>query len=348
MALKEYIPALTGIRALAIAMVLVFHWLPADHPVNCIPNGPIGVTIFFTLSGFLITRILSRKLDKPIGQTYSNFIVRRALRIFPIYFLVLLVVDVLYFFSIQIETDFYAYPWYYYGYAYNVLLERTANWKDYLSPYWSLAVEEQFYVIWGIVVLCFQKEKVRRNLYIITILLGMLSRYFFIYAENGVGVLTVTCMDCFAWGALVHHLGHKPLARKSLGLLFVLSLLGLLFIFGMDLPDSNLFKIIFFRSFVSIVSAFLINQIVENREGILSNVLGQKFFVRIGNISYGLYVYHMTVPVLFLELVEALQMGHFRLWHMPLFEQLLVVAVSILSWYAIEKPVNALKNKFRI
>ena len=150
----KYIPALDGVRAIAILLVLVFHWFPEGVGINILPNGPIGVTLFFVLSGYLISNILMEQQTKAhFFRSFKNFVIRRALRIFPIYFLVLAGLLILKRVSIVINTDFYDHPWYYWGYMYNHWLEQHTNWSDTLSPYWSLSVEEQFYVLWPFCIL---------------------------------------------------------------------------------------------------------------------------------------------------------------------------------------------------
>ena len=107
----KYIPALDGVRALAILLVLLFHWFPMDHWVNILPNGPIGVTLFFVLSGYLISNILmGQQASGTFLHSFKNFVIRRALRIFPIYFLVLLGLLVGKKNGIQVVTDFYEHP----------------------------------------------------------------------------------------------------------------------------------------------------------------------------------------------------------------------------------------------
>jgi len=150
----KYIPALDGVRALAILLVLVYHWFPEGQGINVMPNGPIGVTLFFVLSGYLISNILMEQ--QTLGtfiRSFKNFVVRRALRIFPIYFLVLIGLLVLKRFSIVLTSDFYEHPVYYWSYLVNYWIELHGNWADALSPYWSLAVEEQFYLLWPLCML---------------------------------------------------------------------------------------------------------------------------------------------------------------------------------------------------
>ena len=135
----KYIPALDGVRALAILLVLLFHWFPVDHWVNVLPNGPIGVTLFFVLSGYLISNILmGQQAAGTFLHSFKNFVIRRALRIFPGYLLVLLGLLVGKKIGIQVVTNFYEHPVYYWTYFYNHWLEQTQNWSDMLSPLESL------------------------------------------------------------------------------------------------------------------------------------------------------------------------------------------------------------------
>ena len=146
--INGYIPQLDTIRAIAVLLVIIHHWLPQDSVLNIVPNGPLGVNIFFVLSGFLITGILLREKDKAevLKQKkktiFRNFYIRRSLRIFPIYYLFLFVLWVIHDPSVQSDgTYFYTYTSNYLFYSQEFFPARTAH-------LWSLGVEEQFYLLW--------------------------------------------------------------------------------------------------------------------------------------------------------------------------------------------------------
>ena len=180
----KYIPALDGVRAIAILLVLVFHWFPEGVGINILPNGPIGVTLFFVLSGYLISNILMEQQTKAqFFRSFKNFVIRRALRIFPIYFLVLAGLLILKRASITINTDFYEHPWYYWGYMYNHWLEQQANWADTLSPYWSLSVEEQFYVLWPFCILLIS-SRFRAYFLWFCVLFWISFRYYYVHLQK--------------------------------------------------------------------------------------------------------------------------------------------------------------------
>src|SRR5919199_444493 len=96
-----YMPQLDSLRTFAVLLVVIYHWFPIGEGINRLPNGAIGVMIFFVISGFLITRILlenRKQIDEgntTISHTYRNFFIRRVLRIFPLYYLVITLVLIL-------------------------------------------------------------------------------------------------------------------------------------------------------------------------------------------------------------------------------------------------------------
>ena len=145
-----------GLRAIAVVLVLLFH-------TNCLPGGYIGVDVFYVISGFLITRLILQ--DEAFS--FASFYARRAKRLLPASFLVLLLTSLLFWFlapvisRAQYSKDLLASTWYLSNYLY-------AHWQnDYqnlgatpspLIHFWSLAVEEQFYLFWPLILLVFRKR----------------------------------------------------------------------------------------------------------------------------------------------------------------------------------------------
>jgi peptidoglycan/LPS O-acetylase OafA/YrhL len=147
-----HIPALDGLRAVAILCVLATHaWTyPASAPIlnRLAAAGWVGVDLFFVLSGFLITRLLLASRER--GDYYSRFFVRRVRRIFPAYYLLLgLVLLAFPLMSHSAGLMAARHDWLYYAtYLSNVRLAEV-GWQVFLLDItWSLAVEEQFYVTW--------------------------------------------------------------------------------------------------------------------------------------------------------------------------------------------------------
>jgi peptidoglycan/LPS O-acetylase OafA/YrhL len=203
----KYYKNLDGVRAIAALMVMVFHFFQHVEPSTKLLNiltkvsvfGQTGVTLFFVLSGFLITRIL---LDtKETTGYFKNFYLRRALRIFPLYYLFLAITY--YVVPLIVNTPFGSFNQqiFYFTYLQNFAI--TFNW-DSVGPvhFWSLAVEEHFYLFWPVVVYLFSTKNLSRV--IIGIIIGaLLLRIFMLNNGYGVFYFTFTRFDSLAIGALL-------------------------------------------------------------------------------------------------------------------------------------------------
>ena len=143
------IRSLDGLRAIAIVLVMLHH-SPAMKAYFGAPRyGWVGVDLFFVLSGYLITGILVEAKGGP--NYYRNFYARRALRIWPLYFAVLIAITVV--MPRVVHSEHFNVglpPWYYFLLLQNLFFTRAL--LTFLSPTWSLAVEEQFYLIWPFVI----------------------------------------------------------------------------------------------------------------------------------------------------------------------------------------------------
>jgi peptidoglycan/LPS O-acetylase OafA/YrhL len=317
-----------------------------DHWVNVLPNGPIGVTLFFVLSGYLISNILmGQQAAGTFLPSFKNFVIRRALRIFPIYFLVLLGLLVGKKIGIQVVTNFYEHPVYYWTYFYNHWLEQTQNWSDMLSPYWSLSVEEQFYIVWPFFMLLIPSGKRLLGFLWSVVLLGIIARYILVYKLDGIGVYMITCVDTFAWGALLAYYvrnGRSAELGIWIGRLWIPVLILWVMLCVMH-TDADLVKQLFFRSLTSMVSVALLFQAMQ--EGILARIFSWTPLRKLGQMSYGVYLYHMLVPDLVYQLASRL--------HIPLPEDpyhvigiLGLFLIAVISYRWIEKPIQKLKRFF--
>lgn len=299
-----YIRQIDGLRAIAVMMVVVFHWF-AGGEITHSGMGLIGVDIFFAVSGFLITRILivyKINHDSGIDQrskiyAVKKFMFRRALRIFPAYFLLLFF---LYHFGNFLPNTLKNDLKWYLAYLQNFLFYFRQSWPvGKLSPFWTLAVEEQFYLVWPWLVLF---VPVKRLIILISglLLTGIISTYFFpliLQKKLMIDVITPTCLHAFGAGAIVAYLHiFKASIFEKKGYIFLAVGLGLIFL-SLFTRLNNINIYIDHRSLVSFGTAFLLCYLLSSSSGFFSEfVLGNSLLVWVGKISYGIYLYHNFIP----------------------------------------------------
>ncbi len=343
----SYYPALDSLRAIAILLVIIGHWLPYDHTLNSfLTNGPLGVVLFFVLSGYLITGILlgeKEKLDaeqRSIGQIFKSFYLKRSLRIFPIYYLTLLFLLFVY----QIP-DVKEYFWWHFFYASNFLFYLTKTWySEYVSPLWSLSVEEQFYLFWPFAILFSTKRKFLWWL-ILCIAAGTLFRMLpeNVHAKpySFLQFLMPSCIDCFALGGLIAYVQRfypekLTLFRRVFLLLTAVGLFYFLIIVQMY-GFQDFVTAVFNRSIFSCFAAAYILYVISPRqeETVLSKTLENSLLVFIGKISYSMYLWHNLIPyMLQIESQEKRFLARLGI----------LIAVSTFSYFVLERPLLSLKK----
>ncbi len=349
----KYIKQLDSIRAIAVIFVIISHWTAEENVINEFQIGPIGVNIFFVLSGFLITWILFEYRDKAESLHSSktavlkNFYFRRTLRIFPIYYLTIFV---LLLFHKSTDTNIQSAFLYYLTYTSNFYLYKMQAWDGMLSHFWSLAVEEQFYLIWPWIIL-FINKKYFLPVIVCFILIGTISQIIFLNIEMGFG-LTFTCFDSFGLGALLSWqiTQKKKGLNKFYSILTIIASLALV-IFVLD--RLGMISYVPFRTIVSIIALWVVTYIMQHQQ---TNKLKFKFILNnpilifIGKISYGIYVYHLIIPSFYYKILSRIlpEAGVDSYW-VKLFllqSALLLLLISWLSYILIEKRFLVLKKHF--
>ncbi len=353
--IPKHIPQLDGLRGIAILIVLLAHldYLPISGSAKYLKYGRTGVDLFFVLSGLLITGILLETKDFP--GYFKNFYARRALRIWPIYYLML----ALFFFLLPIvfphhsfRTDWKAWP-YYATYTQNLFSNFPHSVP--LGPTWSLAVEEQYYMVWAAAVfLCTRKSL--RNL-----LLGMIV---FSYCFRVVSYFHGASLD-FVHDFTLCRL--EPLAAGGLAALWLRSekctLLrwsrfgSIAFMIGLTgvtlaLVDWGFDSTIYSYPFLAAAfTGMLALSLTANpATSFAGKALTQRWLMYTGKISYGVYLFR--VPI-FMGVSSA---AH-RIWgaSLSISSQLLTIcaalavlyAVASISWFCFERPILRFKEKFR-
>lgn len=355
----KYIKQLDSVRAIAVLLVICSHWLPSSAAINYTPNGVIGVTIFFVLSGFLITKILLDDKNLivssmvPKSTIIKNFYAKRTLRIFPIYYLTIFA---LLYVEDKTGTHIKSAFIYFLTYTSNIYFFKIQGWDEMVSHLWSLAVEEQFYLFWPLFIIFIN------NKYMLYIIIGAIAIGFFgkvIMSDiNMSHILTFNCFDAFGLGALLSWqttFRPAPLDKFLIRLTPIAVLCLVLFIIEIFQNGSTHFPL---TSLIALLSLWVITYIVNYHEtGKLKFglILNNNFFIFLGKISYGMYLYHMFVP----DLVYTKFFNKYVNNHLPsalfnnfqvqivFFESLaLLILISWLSYILIETPFLKFKRHF--
>jgi len=353
---QKYVPQFDGLRGFAILAVLFAHlaYIPPIGFARIFQYGRLGVDLFFVLSGFLITGIL---LDsKQLDGYFKNFYARRALRIWPLYYAVLLVFFVvapLLFAHRLFDTS--ERTWAYYV-TYTQNLFGGFPHSTPLQPTWSLAVEEQYYVLWALVVYFFSR-KALRNWLIGMILFSTVLRavsYFHGASLEFLHNFTLNRLEPLAAGGLAAVWLRSGRAsfltwRRGAWIAILLGVGGVCLV----LVDWGIPTMIFDYAFVAAAFAGVIALALVGNTARWSfgKVLMQPWLTYTGKISYGIYLIH--VPI-FMAIAYAAQ-GKWGKQAIPFERQVLIAAVAFaaafllasLSWRYFERPILRFKEKFR-
>ncbi len=277
---------------------------------------------------------------------------RRTLRIFPIYYLTIFV---LLLFSKSTGTNIKADFLYYFTYTSNFLFFKTKEWDGIISHLWTLAVEEQFYLIWPWIILFINRKYLLHSIGIF-ILIGIVSQYL-LSGIKMYAILTFACFDSFGLGALLAWIitYAKDKIAKFYSSLSVITLIST-FLFILNIFWSE--WLIPFRTIVSIMALWAITYIVLHHETNslkFKIILNNKMLIFLGKISYGIYLYHNIVPkMLNSKIIDKYfnpllpDLLNKKYWKILILVEnfILVVVVSWLSFVLIEKSFLSLKKYF--
>jgi peptidoglycan/LPS O-acetylase OafA/YrhL len=343
----NYINGINGLRALAVILVLVSHWLPKSFFLNKFPLGNIGVDIFFVISGFLITSILLKDYEainlgkSSVLKKIKLFFLKRTLRIFPIYYMLLL------FLYLTNGGEFRDNIFYYLSYTCNYLFYFTQNWHGYTAHFWSLAVEEQFYLFWPLLLFLFPKK---HHFILIAFLITFGIIYSIFNVSNMSSILTFSCFHALGLGSMLAFLEINKIDwREKIYTIidYLFYPLVLLFFLNYQFFNLNYFPL---RLIISILTLkILLICIYDLKDNLIFKILNFKFLNYLGIISYGLYLYHNIVPKYFTRILRTQEIEIFKeefsnVYIFSMVNFILLILLSSLSWFLFEKPLLKLKK----
>ena len=364
----KHVPALDGVRGLAFLLVFLNHWAIFSVPEggrSSLPSlvletgqaGWSGVDLFFVLSGFLITGILLDTRDRP--RFFSSFYLRRTLRIFPLYYVFLFFLFVLLrplLHGNAAYRDLLADQAWYWTYLQNW---RTAvhGWPDLgMDHLWSLAVEEQFYMVWPLAVFILGRERIQR------VALGMIAgpallRALLLFApvlDRGspatlVYTSTITRVDALACGAWVAATLRTPIGGHTLSRwaprVLVAAGAGLLVLvaFRHNLRKSDVGAQTFGFTLLALFFAAMVAKIVTSpADSRLVRAFSWAPLRKVGTLSYGAYVFHYPIMNAVSPFLPASILG--RALFLPI-SGALTLGAALLSWKVLEAPLLELKER---
>jgi peptidoglycan/LPS O-acetylase OafA/YrhL len=349
----NYMPQLDALRAIAVSGVLVHHFTGGGWETGAI----LGVRLFFVLSGFLITGILIQCRDAAdraasgYGQLLRTFYARRFLRIFPLYYLVI-AVGVL--FNLESAREYLGWLL---SYTINLKMADQGWYIANFAHFWSLAVEEQFYVVWPWFVI-FLPRRCLVPAAVLMVSVGPAYRlYHFIgwtyFNSEASGlctyISTLTCLDTLGMGSLLALISNSGVSHTVLRhrLAFTALPAGVLMYLAARLCGRLDVDLVLSDLAVALVYCWLIHAASLGFSGRLGQLLEAKPLLFVGKISYGIYVYH---PFMCDAVKGAFaKLGWFLVefgWLHFALASLATLAISSASWYLIESPINNLKRYF--
>jgi len=347
----RFFGSLDGLRFICICLVLWHHGplkavFQDIHPI--INRGFVGVDFFFVLSGFLITTLLLREEVTKGRFSLRAFYWRRILRIIPIYFFVVTVIA-LYEVGVKGNTQYFVILPYYYLFLSNFLVEHV----PLLDPTWSLSVEEQYYMIWPLLLMLAPRRWVAGILVALVVInvLGVMGAF---------APLGITAIKTGLLSFQLPNATYAPILLGSLGAMVLHSRIGFVTVapalaqraspvclfavwiavmFAMPADQRGLPNLI-----MHLLMTLILMTLVMREDHALRTALSWQPVVRIGQISYGIYLYHLIALVILIKIGSVVGFQ----WHPALlfvFYIGLSVLISEISFRTLERYFLRFREK---
>ncbi|MDX5435589.1 MAG: acyltransferase [Pontibacter sp.] len=347
---------LDGLRAIAVAVVVLFHWTPEVKQTGL---GGLGVQLFFVLSGYLITGILLQARSKAEGlgagkaQIIRSFYARRFLRIFPLYYVVIALAALLG------SVNVLQYLGWHLSYLTNFAIFQEGHWIGEASHLWSLAVEEQFYLLWPLVILYTPRPYLAVTIagFILLALAFKLSCLLLGVEESRLGVLPISSFHYLGAGSLLALLGIIVASNENrwwrdrfsavVKIIGIIGLAGFLLLHFSTELLKNAPGLIVAKEF-GIIALFVSITMgaAQGFKGTPGGLLSSKPFVYIGQISYGLYLFHNFIPYFTGKLLQHFEIGELNPVLLLSINTFVLLVLSTASWHFFESRLNSYKKHF--
>ena len=337
------IPSLDGLRAVSIAAVVLGH-LAGTRNFPAVIGDPIrnnefvniadlGVRVFFVISGFLITGILMKESRRPGGISLSRFYLRRTMRIFPAYYafvgtvLILTAVGV---YSVT-SNDFVR------AFTYTTNYDPDRAWE--VGHLWSLAVEEQFYLLWPltIILLGLRNAKAAAVLVVLTVPLFRAFEYAFVPGWREIVSNTFeTAADSIALGCLLALTLDRLVVRSWFQRIMASPwIIVVVLVVALALGQWGVTRLLVSMSLINVAVALAIAYWVLHPGGVTGRFLNLRPIVYIGTLSYSIYLWQQ----IFVNRNSTLIISTFPL------DLILVAACALASYYLVERPFLRLRPR---
>ena len=347
----HYQPQFDGLRALAVLTVMVDHFT-ADVPNFPLPDwihlGATGVRLFLVLSGYFITASLRRARDRIDGgglstsQAIGAFYWRRLLRIAPAYFVFVTIALLL-----NLGTIRENWPWVFTG-TVNWLIAWKNQWPLAISHLWSICVQEQFYLFWPLLIFLLPRKWMLRAIVTVAIAgIGFrIGCVIFSAPMIARWVLPFASLDSLAAGAALGWWGGKLRATRA-GWLIAFVCLSMLSVAAfLRNSDPTQLKSVLVEPLEAGALVVLVARTAAGFTGFAANLLSNAGLIFAGRISYGLYIYHILVAMIFNrwlppQLQFLITIPSLRL----LVFGIVTLLVAAVSWCLLEQPINRLRKQ---
>jgi len=332
----NYRPDIDGLRALAVLIVLFFHL-----GISFFPGGYVGVDVFFVISGFLITRLISDEMLNTGGFRFANFYIRRVRRLFPSLVFTLLITFFAAFvfysaqffdrFSLSLLSSLFSVSNFYFWQSADYFAPNSEY--EPLLHTWSLSVEEQFYLLWPLTLVFLIKKYPKHGpvilLTVIAIFSLSLNELFKDKRELMFYLLPFRVFE-FAIGALLVWLSRRRLPDNRLLEILVIAGFSLIAYSVLNFTKQTIFP--YFNAVIPCMGAACL--IYAGQAKYSGKILSNRFVVGIGLISYSLYLIHWPIIVFYKYYKDVAMLNSFEISVIGIVS----IVVAFLMYRFIEKP----------